>query len=73
MQHPPNCLDYHLWDHIDKMAQQNEINTSLDQKREVVRAFQNVNMEEVKKAIMSWQKRAEACVAAEGDRFEYAL
>ena len=40
MQNPPNyldlnVLDYHLWDHIDKMVQQSEINTLLDLNREV--------------------------------------
>ena len=30
-------------------------------------------MEQVRKAIMSWEKRMEACVKASGDRLEYAL
>ena len=79
MQNPPNSpdlniLDYHTWDHIDKIVQQNEnIETLADLKREVVRSYQNVNMDEVTKAIESWPKRLKKCIEAKGDRFELAL
>ena len=78
IQNPPNSpdlnvLDYHTWDHLDKMVQKSDIKTLQDLKREVVRAFKNVNMEEVRKAIKSWKKRMEACLKANGDRFEFAL
>lgn len=78
IQNPPNSpdlnvLDYHTWDHQDKMVQKSDIKTLQDLKREVVRAFKNVNMEEVRKAIKSWKKRIEACLKANGDRFESAL
>ena len=55
------------------MVQKSDIKTLPDLKREVVRAFKNVNMEQVRKAIMSREKRMEACVKANGDRFEFAL
>ena len=79
IQNPPNSpdlnvLDYHTWDHMDKMVQQNkDIVTLSDLKREVVRSYQNVNMDEVRKSIESWPKRLEKCIEAGGDRFEFAL
>ena len=77
-QNPPKCpdlnvLDFHTWDHLDQMVQKSDIKTLPDLKREVVRAFKNVNMEQERKAIMSREKRMEACVKANGDRFEFAL
>ena len=68
-----NVLDFHTWNHLDQIVQQSDIKTLPDLKRDVVRAFKNVNMEQVRKAIMSWEKRKEACVKANGDRFEFAL
>jgi len=59
IQNPPNSpdfniLDDHTWDHIDKIVQQNKnIETLADLEPEVVRSYQNVNMDEVKKAIES--------------------
>jgi len=56
------------------MVQQNKnIETLADLKREVLRSYQNVNMDEVKKAIESWPKRLKKCIEAKGDRFEFAL
>ena len=49
------------------------IKTVSDLKREVVRAYMNVNIDELKKAIKSWPKRLEMCLAANGDRFEHSL
>ena len=67
-------LDYHTWDHMDKFVQKCEnIKTLTDLKREVVRAYQNVDQEQIKKAVNSWEKRLRACLAAGGDRFEYSL
>ena len=67
IQNPPNSpdlnvLDFHTWDHLDQMVQKSDIKTLPDLKREVVRAFKNVNMEEVKKAIKIWKKRMEPCL-----------
>jgi len=78
IQNPPNSpdwnvLDFHTWDHLGKMVQKSDIKTLPDLKRGVVRAFKNVNMEEVRKAIKSWKKRMEACLKANGDRFEFAM
>ena len=68
-----NVLDYHTWDHWDKMVQSGNVKTLLDLKREVVVAYQKLNMDEIRKAIDSWPKRLEKCLAANGDRFEYAM
>ena len=69
-----NVLDYHTWDHWDKMIQKNDnIKTLADLKREIVAAYYKIDMDEVKRAIDSWPKRLEKCLAAQGDRFEYAL
>ena len=68
-----NVLDYHTWDHWDKMVQIGNVKTLLDLKREVVVAYQKLNMDEIRKAIDSWLKRLEKCLAANGDRFEYAM
>ena len=59
---------------MDKIVQQNkEIKKLSDLKREVVRSYQNVNMDEVKKSIGSWPKRLKKCIDAGDDRFEFAL
>ena len=55
------------------MVQKSDVKTLPDLKREVVRAFNQVNMEEVRKSIKNWEKRMEACLKANGDRFEFAL
>ena len=49
------------------------IKTLTDLKREVVCAYQNIDQEQIKKAVNSWEKRLRACLAAGGDRFEYSL
>ena len=79
IQNPPNSpdlnvLDYHTWNHMDQMVQQCEnIKTLSDLKREVVRAYMNINMDEIKKSVDTWEKRLRACLAAGGNRFEYRL
>ena len=55
------------------MVQKCDIKTLPDLKQEIVRAFKNVDMEQVKKAIMSWEKRMKECLKANGDRFEFTL
>ena len=55
------------------MVQIGNVKTLLDLKREVVVAYQKLNMDEIRKAIDSWPKRLEKCLAANGDRFEYAM
>ena len=55
IQNPPNSpdlnvLDYHTWDHWDQLVQKNKnIKTISDLKREIVIAYQNINMDEVNK------------------------
>ena len=78
-QNPPkspdlNVLDYHTWDHMDQIVQKcTNIKTIADLKRELVNSYKNVNIDEVKRAVESWPKRMEACLAADGDRFEHTL
>ena len=52
---------------MDQIVQKSDIKALPDLKREVVRAFNQVNTEEVRKAIKSWKKRMEACQKAHGD------
>ena len=79
IQNPPNSpdlnvLDYHTWDHMDQFVQKCEnLKTLPDFKREVVLAYQNVNQDQIKKAVDSWKKRLRACLAAGSDLFEYSV
>ena len=79
IQNPPNSpdlnvLDYHTWNHMDQMVQKCEsIKTLSDLKREVVLAYMNINNDEIKRSVLTWEKRLRACLAAGGDRFEYRL
>ena len=69
-----NVLDYHTWDHMDQFVQKCEnVKTLSDLKREVYRAYQNIDQKEVEKAVFSWEKRLRACLAVGGDRFEFSL
>ena len=49
------------------------IKTMADLKLELVNSYKNVNIDEVKRAVESWPKGLEACLAADGDRFEHTL
>ena len=79
IQNPPNSpdlnvLDYHTWNHMDQFVQKcDNVKTLSDLKREVVRAYQNIDQEQIKKAVSSWEKRLRACLAVDGDRFEFRL
>ena len=44
-----------------------------DLKRELVNSYKYVSIDEVKRAVESWPRRLEACLAADGDRFEHTL
>ena len=55
------------------MVQKHEAKKVPELKRNVVRAHSEINMQEVRKAILSWEGRMRACLAADGNRFEYAL
>ena len=69
-----NVLDFHTWNHLDQMVQKSKnIKNIRDLKREIVRAFLNINKEEVKKAVQSWKKRLRADLAVKGNRFEHTL
>ena len=78
LQNPPNSpdlsvLDYHTWAYIDKKAQQVSPETTPDLKKCVVAACKSLDMDELKRAIESWPKRLQKCIAAEGARFEHSL
>ena len=51
-----NVLDLHTWDYVDQIVQKSDNKALPDLKREVIRAFNQVNTEEVRKAIKSWKK-----------------
>ena len=59
---------------MDQLVQKSKnVKTLLDLKREVVCAYMNVDKEQIKKSVLSWEKRLRAWVAAYGNRFEYKL
>ena len=55
------------------IQKKDNIKTLSDLKREIVIAYKNIDMDEVKKAIDSWPKRLKKCLEAKGDRFEHDL
>ena len=73
MHSPGLILGFHTCDHIDQMVQKHEAKKVPELKRNVVLAHSEINMEEVRKAILSWEGRMRACLAADGNRFVNAL
>ena len=39
----------------------------------IVDAWKNIDMEETKRAVLSWEHRLKMCVQEKGDRFEHKL
>ena len=69
-----NVLDYHTWNQTDQLVRKSKnVKTLLDLKREVVCTYMNVDKEQIKKSVLSWEKRLRACVAANGNRFPCTL
>ena len=77
-QNPPNSydlnvLDYHTWNHMDQMVQENKPKNTQEMKRLVVNAWKKINLAELQKAVLSWEKRMKLCVSEKGDRFGHKL
>ena len=55
------------------MVQKNKPKNIPELKRCIVDAWKNIDMEETKRAVLSWEKRLKMCVQEKGDRFEHKL
>ena len=58
---------------MDQMVQENKPKNTQELKRLAVNAWKNINLEELQKAVLSWEKRMKLCVSEKGDRFGHKL
>ena len=58
---------------MDQFVQENKPKNIPELKSFVVDAYKKINLSELQKAVLSWEKRLHVCVQEGGDRFEHKL
>jgi inhibitor of nuclear factor kappa-B kinase subunit alpha len=65
-----NPLDYFVWSKLEQMACRKNHPSVPSLKRALLKAWEELPMEEVHNSIHGWRKRLTACVRAQGGHFE---
>lgn len=64
-----NVMDYFVWSRLEQMVNNKNFANLSSLKRNLTAAWNQLPMEEIRKAVHSWRNRLQACVKAKGGFF----
>ena len=68
-----NPLDYGLWSVLQDRVWVGNCKNDMELRCSVLKHISEMPQEEIRKCILSFPKRIDACIKGQGDHFEYKL